>query len=99
MNITEVKEKLVERKKWVVAGLLVITLGSFFFSESFRNTLARRRALAKSEIELQDLAKETDLIRKKLSRLESDNKSYEELVRKELGYMRPGEKEVRFVEK
>jgi cell division protein FtsB len=72
---------------------------SLVLSESFRNTFSRRQAILRDQEELQRLTVEADHLHEKISRLQSDPKSYEHLVRQELGYLRPGEKEVRFLKK
>jgi cell division protein FtsB len=77
-----------------VAGLL-----SFVLSDSFRQVIIRRRAIHGAETQLRRVEAETAEAREKLARLENDPRAYEKLVRQELGYLRPGEKEARFLNK
>lgn len=72
---------------------------SFIFSDSVRNTLVRQKAIRAAEKELAQLNKEADDTRDKISRLETNPSAYEIQVRKELGYLKPGEKEARFIDK
>jgi len=79
----------------IIGGGLAVVL-SFLVSDSVRQTISRRRAIRASEIELSRLTQETEEARQKINGLETDPKSTERLVRKELGYLKPGEKEARF---
>lgn len=74
-------------------------LASFILSGSFRPTLARRQSIRSSQKELEKLSQDAQKLRAEIDRLQAHSGSYEKLVRKELGYLRPGEKEVRFVNK
>lgn len=87
------------KKAWLWAGAAVVVLLSFVFSDSFWNTISRRRALQKMDREYEHVSSEVELARAKLTNLENNPGAYEQLVRKELGYLRPGEKEVRFLDK
>lgn len=71
----------------------------FLLSESVRQTFSRRRAIHAAEAELARLTHEAEQARQNINKIENDPKATERLVRKELGYMRPGEKEARFVNK
>ena len=86
-----------KRRLGIAIGVLAFAVLSFAFSESFRETMARRRALHRAEAELDRLNKDVADARSQVQRVESDPSAREELVRRELGYLRPGEKEVRFL--
>ena len=85
-----------KKKAWIVAGGGVALVLSFLLSDSVRHTLSRKRAIRAAEQELARLTQEAEQARQEISRLESDPKATERMGRKELGYLRPGEKEVRF---
>lgn len=72
---------------------------SFVLSDSFRQVIGRRRAIHATQAELRDVEAKALDTRERLSRLQNDPDAYEHLVRRELGYMRPGEKEARFLNK
>ncbi len=86
------------KKTWLWAGLAFLVLMSFAFSESLWTTLSRKATLRKMEKELGSLTNEVADAREKITKLENDPKQYDQLVRKELNYLRPGEKEVRIVD-
>ncbi len=87
------------KKKWIIAGGVFVLILTFLFSDGVRHTFSRRRAINAAEKELARLNQEAQQTREKINRLETNPDSYEQLVRKELGYLKPGEKEVRFVNK
>ncbi len=66
-------------------------------SDSFRQVIGRRRAIRQANAELQSVDAQTVESRERLARLQNNPAAYEELVRQELGYLRPGEKEARFM--
>jgi cell division protein FtsB len=71
-------------------------LGFLLFNESFRNTVLRTRAIRSTQMELNKVSKEVEQMRAKIATLEHSPQAREDLVRKDLGYLRPGEKEIRF---
>jgi cell division protein FtsB len=85
-----------KKKAWVILGGGLLAVLSFLISDSVRQTISRRRAIRAAEIELSRLTQETDQAHKKINSLETDPKATEQLVRKELGYLKPDEKEARF---
>lgn len=87
------------KKYWIYATVALAVILSFVLSDSFRQVIVRRRAIRAAQLELQKVDDQTVDVRARLSRLQSDPTAYEELVRRELGYLRPGEKEVRFLKK
>jgi len=82
---------------WLAAAALLTA--SLVFNDSFRNTLARKRAIAGAQQEIDQAARDAEMARQKISRLEGGAAGYELLVRRELGYLKPGEKEIRFIHK
>lgn len=91
--------ELKDKKTWIVIGGVIAVVLSFALSESFRNTIARKHAIRQSQAELDQLNQQIELTRQKTAQLETNPASYETLVRQDLGYLRPGEKEVRFLKK
>jgi cell division protein FtsB len=87
------------KKRWLIAGGVLILVLTFLFSDGVRRTISRRRAIHVAEKELAKLTTEAQQTREKINRLETSSDAYERLVRKELGYLKPGEKEARFVNK
>ena len=86
-------------KSWIVAGVTVAVLLSFVLSDGFRGYIVNRRAIHKLSAELRGTETELAASKESLARLQSDPAAYELLVRRELGSLRPGEKEVRFLKK
>ncbi len=76
-------------------GLLI--LASFAFNDSLRAAFNRRRMISEAQAELDALSVQLAATRQRISNLKASPQSYEQLVRRELGYTRPGEKEIRFV--
>ena len=87
------------KKYWIYATITLAVVLSFVLSDSFRQVVLRRRALRSAELEIQKIDQQSADARTRLSRLQTDPSAYEDLVRRELGYLRPGEKEVRFLKK
>lgn len=87
------------KRPWVLAGAAAIVLLSFLLSHSFRQLVGNRSAIRRTTAELTRTDAELAVARDKLSRLQTDPAAYDQLVRQELGYLRPGEKEVRFLKK
>ncbi len=88
-----------KKKTWIIIGGCVLVLLSFLLSDSVRHTFTRKRAIRAAEAELARLTQEAEEARQQITNLETNPKATERLVRKELGYLKPGEKEVRFVNK
>lgn len=86
------------RKHWKITALVLFVLLTLLFSEGFRKTVVRRHAISKTSAEYEALSTEVDALKKKIARLENDPSAVEEYVRKDLGYLRPGEKEIRFID-
>ena len=89
--------KLPIHKAWVIATVVVLIGVSFLFNTNFLQTFTQRRAIRQAQLERTALVLKSEAIELKLSSLEKNPNAYEQLVRSELGYLRPGEKEVRFV--
>ena len=84
-------------KKWVYLLLAAGALLIFAFNESFRQTISRRTALRATQKEIDRITRDTANVRADLEGLRSNPQAYEALVRRELGYLRPGETEVRLM--
>jgi cell division protein FtsB len=80
-----------------MAAIGLLILASFVFNDSLRMTFSRRRMIGNAQTELNDLSSQLTALRQKITTLKAHPQSYEQLVRRELGYTRPGEKEIRFV--
>jgi cell division protein FtsB len=87
------------KKPWIIGGIALAVLLTFVLSDGFRQFIVRRRAIHRARIELRQTEAALAATRERLSRLQNDPAAYEQLVRQELGYLRPGEKEVRFLKK
>jgi cell division protein FtsB len=87
-------KKLKKYWAYILAAALVV---AFLFNENFRNTISRRRAIKTAQKELAALTQETEAVQRQITALETNPHITEHLVRKELGYLRPGEKEIRFL--
>jgi len=74
-------------------GLLFILI---LFNSSFRLTIARHRAIRNTQAELEKVSHESHHLRNEIAKLDHATEQ-ENMVRRDLGYIRPGEKEVRFL--
>jgi cell division protein FtsB len=86
-------------KVWLYTTIAVAVVLSFVLSDSFRQVISRRRSIRATEAELRQVESQVTDVRERLTRLQTDPSAYENLVRQELGYLRPGEKEARFLKK
>ncbi len=86
-------------KSWIIAGICLAVILSFVLSDGFRQFISNRSTIHHMRAELDQTEASLTTAREKVSRLQSDPAAYERLVRQELGYLRPGEKEVRFLKK
>lgn len=77
-----------------IGGLVV---GSFLFNSGFRETIQRRKAIRDAQAELNSVQVQMAKLKEEIKFIKKNPRGYEELVRKELGYLKPGEKEIRFV--
>jgi cell division protein FtsB len=88
-----------DKKSWVIIVIALAVVASFLFSSGFRNTISRRRLINQFKVDLNRVSQEIEGVRADIKQLKNNPQAYEVLIRKELGYLKPGEKEVRFVEK
>lgn len=90
---------LIERipRRWLIGGGIFLVISSFVFSASFRNTILRTLEIRRAKAELVRLDQDIATAQRRVKTIEQNAASYEILVRSDLGYLRPGEKEVRFV--
>jgi|GEM_PF-4496217 len=85
-----------QKSKYWLVGVATLLLATFFLNGSFKNTIQRRRAIQKAREESALLNQKISHLQKELTQLQNPSE-YETYVRRDLGYLRPGEKEVRFV--
>ncbi len=83
---------------WIIIGLGILVLASFLFSSGFRNTITRRKNIKALKNEMAGVAMEIEKVSFEIKELKSNPKAYEGLIRQELGYLKPGEREIRFVD-
>ncbi len=86
-------------KPWLWITIGVVIIASFLLTDSVWRTFANRRAIEEKTKELQQLNQDASSLRTSIEQLQTHPETYEQLVRKELNYVRPGEKEVRFIKK
>ncbi len=82
---------------WVIVLICTIVFSSFYFNSGLRKTLARRKEIRETHKMLEKVSGDIDRLRKDIKRLKEHPESYEIYVRRELGYLKPGEKEIRFI--
>jgi cell division protein FtsB len=87
------------KKNWLWITISVVIIASFLLSDSVWRTFANKRAIREKTYELQRLTGEAAALRASIEQLQTHPDAYELLVRRELNYMRPHEKEVRFMKK
>ena len=81
--------------KWIVLGLLV--LGLFLSSEGSRSYWKRKRHLKELQAKLEQARAENKSLAQEVQRLETDPRAIEQIARRVLGMIQPGEIEYRFV--
>ena len=85
------------RKTLILALAALLLLVSLFFSDSLKNTIHRRQTLKRTIKESEDIQRKTDDVKQQLADIREHPESHEDLVRRDLGYIRRGEKEIRFI--
>jgi len=85
------------KKYWIYAAAALAVVLSLVLSDSFFQVILHRRTIRIANAEIQSVESLSAEARERLSRLQNDPDAYEQLVRQELGYLRPGEKEARFM--
>ena len=87
-------------KKFLLIGLAVFLFScTLLFNSGVRQTFLRIGDIKNAERELELVSSQVDAVRAKLDELEASKSGREELVRRDLGYLRPGERELRFLDK
>ncbi len=81
--------------KWILLG--VILLGLFLSSEGSRSYWKRKRFLKHVQTELSNIKIANDKLSLEIGRLKSDPRAVEKIARNELGLIKPGEIEYRFI--
>ena len=81
--------------RWVLLGLLLA--GLFFSSEGSRSYWKRKKHLRHMEQKLTEIKASNHSLALEVERLKSDPRAIERIARSELGLMKPGEVEYRFV--
>jgi cell division protein FtsB len=87
------------KKSWLWVTISIVVVASFLLTDSVWQTFANRRSIREKTRELARVEQETEALRTLITRLQTHPDTYEQLVRKELNYLRPGEKEIRFAKK
>ena len=87
------------KRPWIIGAAAAVILLGLVLSRAFRQLVHNRSAIHRVSAELSRTQTDVLTARDRLSRLQNDPTAYEQLVRQELGYLRPGEKEVRFLKK
>jgi cell division protein FtsB len=97
MNSSGIKDWL--KNKYVLFALIAASFFSILiFNGNLRATLARRKAIRETQKELDRVEQDIEQMKFQLASLESKPHTQEDLVRRELGYLKPGEKEIRFIQ-
>src|SRR5436305_143335 len=86
------------KNRYVVFALIFAGVAAFLlFNAGFRSTVLRFQAIHSTQRDYARVSAEVDQLKSKISALENNGQAREDLVRRDLGYIRPGEKEIRFV--
>ena len=83
------------RWKWLIIGLCA--LGLFLSSEGTRSYWKRKRYLKELQTRLENLRTSNKNLALEVERFKSDPRAIEQVARRELGLIQPGEIEYRFV--
>ncbi len=86
--------KLKRQWKWILAGLVVI---GFLSSDGLRTFWQRKKALHTLEEKLEEIKVSNKNLTMEIDRLKNDPHAIEQVARKDLGLIQPGEIEYRFV--
>lgn len=86
-------------RQWVLVSVLSAALLGLLLNKNFRITLSRLKTIGQYHKDLSQLNQGVEEMKSKLDLLERNPRSYERLVRLQLGYLRPKEKEVRFIKR
>ena len=81
--------------KWILLGLFI--LGLFLSSEGSRSYWKRKRHLKELQAKLELARAENKSLALEIQRLENDPRAIEQIARRDLGMIQPGEIEYRFV--
>jgi len=87
--------KIPTRWKWTLAIAIPVVL--FFSSEGSRTYWQRKKILNEMQDKLQSMKDGNRDLATQLERLKYDPRAIEQIARKELGMVQPGEMEYRFV--
>jgi cell division protein FtsB len=78
---------------------VVAVLGFIFGSRGFRDLIGRKKEQVRLRKELKGLKLENVKLKREIYLLQNDDSYVEHLIRRDLGYLKPGEFEYRFKEK
>ena len=81
--------------KWIVFIFIVVLF--LFSNQSFRTYWQKKRYLAKLERNLKEIRLENKKLKMEIHRIETDPRIIEQHARRELGLIKPGEIEYRFI--
>lgn len=84
---------------WFSIGVFLVLVLTLLFNDSLHRTIGRRKALRDLRREIKETQIRIQEARRSLDLYHHHPEMMEQTVRRELGYIRPGEKEVRFLEK
>ena len=84
--------------KILYAIIVVAVLGFIFGSRGFRNLIERKKEQIRLRKELKGLKLENVKLKREIYLLQNDDSYIEHLMRRDLGYLKPGEFEYRFKE-
>ena len=85
-------------KKILYIATAVVVLVFIFTSRGFRSLIQRKRQQIRLNRELKELRLENVKLRREIYLLQNDDSYVEHLIRRDLGYLKPGEFEYRFKE-
>ena len=85
-------------KRYVYYALGIVALAAILSSDRFWNLYKRTRENLKLRGELHALTEDNDTLRRRNERLRGDNAYQEFLIRRDLGYIKPGEFEDRYTQ-
>jgi len=83
----------------VMGGILLLVILFLAFNQSFHATIARRKAIRKIKSEIETVDHDIKKIKEKTGLIKDNPQVTEEVVRTELGYIKSGEKDIRFINK